>query len=616
MNKLNVSLVVVNNLSVFKSLNIINKMEILKFRSFVRLPFLVLIFSFGSSHVLAQAKQPLNFEVKDAELKIKPPYFSYDLESTKGLKLQMSEVVFDDQSVKPSLHGDSFKFEWNKKLIQGGELSVIDRMGTEKWHQDIKGDGSWSIKFKESKDSLNFKEGERYRFCLKDSNKEKESYVALCSRWYGVENRNGSLFMGAIAGTATPRAIYQQEEAKLKGRKEVGLNTPVQFFATLSTGDSYEFRSEPQELKVKDMSLAEEEDKVYLTAELPVPVNHEPEEIKGENYSPFVKVVGFEKTIDEKSDYWKAKIPIKNAVILLPGSKGGVFVYELEIKDPPSEKYRHFLNARDSTGTYKQKDKLLVKDANDSEKLWEFESPEKFKYNRSYLEIAAEKSVHKAYLDVYRGSAGEASFRLTGVATSGSQFHIFAEGHVMWWMNDIFGSNNFHFSRQRWGVSAKYFTSMTKLKEIEEGDDMLSVMQADIRYRLTPGIWEKDETVGLIGAYETVKVGQFKIPKMGAGVFWARSMPKVFDAWFSKLPYMKYPKWVDMEFIKYFSSMDGGYSLDEDYIINFHGKVLWTPRIFGEAGFGIKNYFAQKKSDDIHLKLTTFYGTVGLGINF
>lgn len=223
-------------------------------------------------------------------------------------------------------------------------------------------------------------------------------------------------------------------------------------------------------------------------------------------------------------------------------------------------------------------------------------------------------------MEIYRAGAGEASLRLTGVVTSDSDYVVLGEGHVSWWFNDLFDWQNYYLSKQRWGVSAKYFTSLTKLPAATAGgsseDVSLNVADVDLRYRLTPGLWEKDETLGLIMAYEAMTLGDSSVPKMGVGLFWARSMPRAIDYWFSKLPFMNYPKWVDMEFIKYVSSMDSDITLGDDYVLNFHGKVLWTSSFFGEAGFGLKNYYFEKKSDGSGAKLTTFYGTVGLGLNF
>ncbi|MGE5084831.1 MAG: hypothetical protein ACM3MG_00920 [Bacillota bacterium] len=557
---------------------------------------------------------PVYFSVTGNELKIKPPIFQYDLESTKGEKLIMGDLVFDNESLKPSIHGDTFKIDWNRKLIEQGELSLIDHLGVEKWKRNITGEGTWSYKFKEGDHPLQFNPGDKLRYCLRQKN--GGAYTAVCSRWYGVESRSGELTMVPLVQKGIPRVIFQQEEGKLKGRREVTVRTPVQFFGSLITGDSYEFLSEPPPLVINDMSVSEDPEKVTLVGEMPKPLNVETEVIKGENYGSLTTALGFEKTIAEKSDLWKGQVKIKEGEIRLPGSQGGIFIYPLEITNPPTEKNRISIEKRISKDTYLAKDKIFVSDADGNIKPWEIDAPEKFKNNRVYLETSGQPTPHKAYLDVYRGDRGEASMRLTALGTASSQFSIFAEAHVSWWFNDVFDSPDYYFSRHRWGVSAKYFTSMTPLKEIKEGTTTLTVMQADLRYRLNPGLWERDETVGVIASYETITVGNFDVPKMGAGVFWARSMPKVFDSWLSKISYLNYPKWVDMEFINYMSSMNSQNTLGQDFVVNFHGKVLWTNTFFGEAGFGIKNYSATRSPTDEHLKLTTFYGTVGLGVSF
>ncbi|MNL79979.1 hypothetical protein D3C87_2067100 [compost metagenome] len=71
-----------------------------------------------------------------------------------------------------------------------------------------------------------------------------------------------------------------------------------------------------------------------------------------------------------------------------------------------------------------------------------------------------------------------------------------------------------------------------------------------------------------------------------------------------------------MEFIKYVASTDSDMEIGDDYVLNFHGKVMWTPKFFGEAGFGLKSYFFENKSDGSGAKLSTFYGTLGVGWNF
>nr|WP_295900076.1 hypothetical protein [uncultured Bdellovibrio sp.] len=583
--------------------------------------------SFGISFAFAQTppekkspeySKPLFFAVTDQELKIKNPQIDYDLKKSKGKSLEINGLVFDGDSFSAKLENESLNFTWNPELVPGGEITVINQQGKELWKQKAEGTGVWSFKDLKGAKAPQWKDGEHFRFCLRSE--VEKGYSSLCTAWYGIEIKESSMQMGPAKSEATARVIIQNEEKKLKGVEEVAVGAPVQFLATLNNNATYEFVSEPISPVIKDMIESEKEGQVTLTGELPAPLKAEAQILPGNDYSKVTKFLGFESTIGASRDLWQADVVQKNARLILPGKSGGVFSYALEITDPPRQKDRRYISDKSLLGTYSAKDKMTVKDAEDHLQVWEFSAPEKFAMNTAFLEVPGEKVTHKSYLDIYRGGAGEASLRLTGVLTSGSDFVMLGEGHVSWWFNDIFGWQNYYLSKQRWGVSARYFTSITKLPASDDtgsSEDVdLKVAQADLRYRFNPGLWEKDETVGLILAYESMQVGDLTVPKTGVGLFWARSMPRVLDYWFSKIPFMNYPKWVDMEFIKYVSSTDSDISLGNDYVINFHGKVMWTPRFFGEAGFGSKNYYFEKKSDGSGAKLTTFFGTVGAGINF
>jgi hypothetical protein len=119
-----------------------------------------------------------------------------------------------------------------------------------------------------------------------------------------------------------------------------------------------------------------------------------------------------------------------------------------------------------------------------------------------------------------------------------------------------------------------------------------------------------------MASYQNVTFGTVKAPMLGGGWFWARSMPKVFDDFFNWFPFMNYQKWVDMEFIYYFSSMNADVKLNNTMALNFHGQVLWKKNFFGEAGFGYKRFGFRDEGQGKEAKLDTFYGTLGLGIKF
>jgi hypothetical protein len=144
----------------------------------------------------------------------------------------------------------------------------------------------------------------------------------------------------------------------------------------------------------------------------------------------------------------------------------------------------------------------------------------------------------------------------------------------------------------------------------------LTSLTADIKYRFTPGVWTRDASMGMMLGYQDLVFGNFKATMAGAGWFWARSMPRVFDNIFNWVPFMRYPKWVDMEVIYYFSSLKSNITLNSPFSVNFHGQILWSKSIFGEAGFGMKRYAFIDKTLNQKAELNTFYGTLGLGIKF
>lgn len=564
-----------------------------------------------------QYSRPLPFDVVERELKIKNVLLQYDLQSSKGKELKIGKLTFNSQSFNATLENEVLSLKWDKRFVKSGEITVISQQGKELWKASATGVGESSHKGITATKGPQWKSGEGFRFCLREE--VGKGYSSICSSWYGVEVQGESVQLGHRRSQATPRVIFQNEERKTVGSEVVTLDTPVQFFASLDSDTIYEFVSEPVALQITDMATDAKADHVVLSGVVPAPLNFESKVTPGNQYGVVTRVIGFQNTISAEPDSWQAEVPVKNLQLDLPGKAGGIFSYQLEISNPPKEKERRFISEKALRGTYLSKETMKVSDKDGVVTDWNFEVPNQFKNNRVTLEVLGEKENHQSYLDIYRGASGEASLRLTGVVTSQSDTVIMAEGHVSWWFNDLFGWQNYWLSKQRWGVSAKYFSSMNKISAAggsTEESVNLQVADVDLRYRFNPGLWERDETVGAILAYESLTLGELSLPKIGAGLFWARSMPKVFDDLLSKIPFMNHPKWVDMELISYVMSNDSSYKLKGEYVLNFHGKVLWTPRFFGEAGFGLKNYHFEKESDGSGAKLTTFYGTVGLGLNF
>lgn len=597
-------------------------------------------------------RKPLWFDIVNNGVKLGDPVIQYDLTSKDTLKwgpLVLKEDFFSiNLTSRQKLDAEGSKmafynqedmvlfFDWPSEILPYGKLDVTDSKGNTIWSKQL-GEAEiqgWHEKIVQVKEQLRkqgksdadiennnllkktyaffrsksepgpeLKIDEGYKFCLQ--NTLPESSVRICTPFYTMKTVGTQIEMQIEhkAKGLNPSVKYDTKDQALSGRIAVGGDKPVSFFAQLKSGALVEFTSAVPVLKVYDMST---------------------EQIVGENPAPvFIKSEALHNKdpLDPMNKLWKASSKSIDKSIFLPGTAGGFFQYDIAVEHLPAEKLRPYADERNLNATYSNEDKLKVtRDGVKEPETWTTLNPQKEKWNRSYLATKDEKYEYKSYLDLYRGYAGEASLRLTGLAASGGKTAGMAEVHLGYWFNSIAGWDNYYLSRQRWGLSAKYMSLLSTIPATAEDgtveDVKIQSTIVDLKYRFTPGLWERDESWGALLSYENLSYGNYKVPKLGYGIFWARSMPKFFDDLFNTMKIFRYPKWVDLDIVKYSTSMDSNYKLGDDYAINFHGKILWTPRFYGEAGFGVKKYYFLQESTQQGATLNTIYGTLGLGVNF
>ncbi|KHD88222.1 MAG: hypothetical protein OM95_10585 [Bdellovibrio sp. ArHS] len=552
---------------------------------------------------------------------------------------------------------------WPDKLLTHGTIEMISRTGTvlwshtfsqedhdkwikqlEEWRKELIGkgvpakqigrSGVFGTQFGLDAKAANapfWGQKESFRFCVSQS--DGRNSTKICSQRYGTKSSGQSVVMGKMRMDPTPaRVLVQNEEAPPKNSVTVGADMPTAFFAELASGESYEFVTLPNKLQLMDISDTKKANLLRIVGYDTRPIGRSVV-LNPDQYSALTKLLGFEATIGDPRKFWAAAVAKNDPKIYLPGQGGGVFKQRFELSEIPRTQARVYLSKRTPTGTYidgiklegrkqpvadvsSEQNSVTVNDKDPASFVWNFKATERGAINRSYLNVTMDGKTYKSFYEIYKGFPRELSGRFTGVQASG-EFIIMGEVAYNQWFEDLFGWTNYWLSRQRWGFSAKYFQSFNQLKVDDAGNTApLSVMTVDFKYRATPGLWGRDETVGGMLSYQSVTFDQLKAPMLGVGAFWARSMPKVFDDLFNLVPLLRYPKWVDMEFIYYMNSMDSNVTLNSSMSLNFHGKVLWSDRYFGEAGFGMKRYGFTDSSVNQKAELNTFYGTVGLGINF
>ncbi len=624
--------------------------------------------------------KPVYFESMDNLLPTME--LEYDLTGEGGNSLRVGDALIDEKSFFFALvpvskfhpkmisvlgskeaSKTALVLRWPETLQQGGTLEVIAHTGAVLWKEDITEAkrNLWKAKLKIwekglqqrgvktehlPKTSVFYTQygiidatarglrafGESFRFCLTQAQGRSQS--RLCSQHYVIRGNGKQLTMSKVKTVVPPRVLLQSQSAALKQNVPVPRDMPTAFFAELASGETYEFIATPNKLNLMDLSDTKKPDQIRVVAWGTLPTAPTTV-LNPDEYSSVTKALGFESTIGDMRKFWEAIISSVDPKLYLPGQGGGLFTQRFDLSEIPRANARPYLDIHTPTGTYVDGVKLFGKRIPDvnitsfensievNEKdpnyfLWRFKATNRGELNRSYLNMEYKGKVYKAFYELYKGYPQEISLRLSGLLQPSGESVFLGELAYNQWFENFMGWTNYWVGRQRWGISAKYFKSLTKLTvSTTTGSQAdLAVANVDLKYRFEPGLWSRDETLGAMLDYQSISFDQINTSMLGVGGFWGRSMPKIFDDIFNLMQMMRYPKWVDMELIYYPISLSSQTTLQTNFSLNFHGKVLWTKNWFGEAGFGLKRYAIVDNQLQQRATLNTFYGTIGMGLSF
>ncbi|MGZ3774429.1 MAG: hypothetical protein ACXVCY_11300 [Pseudobdellovibrionaceae bacterium] len=623
----------------------------------------------------AQYNLPIYFNPEDVGVKKVSYELSWDLKEKNNLKI--GSLVLDAGSFVPAFYQGRSKSHpfagqgeadkdmlfliWPRDVLKSGTLEIIARDGSVLWSDsfDIKDFKKWQNRIQKLKQQVSedkqkenkvlFSSGialtglsaetlakfnGSFRFCLTQQTGKEHSM--LCTPKHTVAKKDGEISLARIIEEGEARILVDREEAPLSGKKNVESGQIISLFSETSTGLSYEFTT--RVLPIQTFDIFKDADGVVLLSGIePVPFGAGVYESKNDDDN-FWNRWGWEQTLGDLRTYWQIPVP-ENKQLTFPGSAGGAFQLTMDFTDIPSVADRVWVSNFDVKETYKPRKALhlfhsenqklqgvtageIVENVGRSgEAIWNFSSPEVGAYNISKIDVLEGSKTLKASYEVYRGNSSELSGRFTAAVDKNLQSIIFGELSYNKWFENLWGWDNKTLSTLRWGLSAKYLKTLTSVttqdtvsSDVSKAD--LSAMSLNLKYRFNPGLWGRDETWGLLGGYEALTIGDISAPVLGVGFFWARSMPRVFDDMFSFLPFMKYSKFVDMEFTYFPTSLDSNVSIASSYLISFHGKVLWSKTFFGEAGFGMQSYSLQDKTQITNISMSAFYLTIGMGVNF
>lgn len=482
---------------------------------------------------------------------------------------------------------------------------------------------------------------ENFRLCI--SRQTPSGQSRLCSPYMSLRNKNRKWVLEVLPEPVKPaRVISFQKQSPLKSRRRIKTRGAVQFLAELSNGYIYEFVTRLPRVEIVELVEGEKENMKIVGFGQAPSMTHRILNPLEESF--IVRTFKWQETIGDFRRFWEVDIPRTTKEVYFPGPSGGLFKQVFNISRLPREGARPYIDYHTPDSTYVDGAKIFGVQAKETTLsstelqvnptgetpdtfLWNFKAEKRGELNRAHLVVQDGKQTFKTYYEMFKGYPRELSFRSSAIL--GSSGNILATGEVAfnYWYEDLFGWSDPTFSRHRWGSSVKYFQSLTPLK-ISKTSATMTNITFDLKYRFNPGLWGRDESWGAILGYNDLKYDLFKSQMVGGGVFWARSMPRLFDDLLNRLSFFRYPKWVDLEFIYYPVAMNKDVStLNQlpssggNFSLNFHGKVMWKKSFFGEAGFGLRTLDVNQEVDSAFIKRLRFqfaslYGTVGLGYQF
>jgi hypothetical protein len=644
------------------------------------------LFSIYGSATLPNAEFniPLFFDIKDNDVKLAPMTTEWDLSSQTKLfiaNIELSENTFnfeikrlkDIVSLPIALNRVPLTNEekkewvlilrWPQALIAEGVLEVLDRAGKVLWLREIKKTeiDNWKNTISQIDFGIRQIDHEKqpfwtveepFKFCL--SHEEGSNFrTRICTSYYQVSmeenSKDHNIFLDKIPfNEVQARVILSGEKQKLKYEKEVQLGKPLQFFAELSSGSTFEYYAVPVRFNLIELveteKLKGQHEQIKLMAWGPKP-NIPVKEYKLSKNGILEKILGksWSQTIGDMREYWEVRIPKSNPILYVAGTGGGLFKVKFIFEKLPSEKIRPYLSSHISDSTYSDLPKLkiqsqdlttlgtrsksLLSDNNSKNTfVWEYSAIKMGMFNHSTVQVSDGKNIFNAHREIYRGFPGEFYGRVSGLVSSKGGAALANEVGIKYWFETIGGWQNYYLSKQRIGVAYRNFQTLTPLK-FGSYDDIIKYDIADINYRLNPGVWGWDESWGIVLSSAKMTYNIFQSNLIGFGFFWGRSMPEWADDILNYIPFFRKPKWVFTEFAYYPLSQSYQIELNNigtgfgNWVLNSSAKMMWSQQFYTEVSAGIRQVdFIQNINqggiERQQIQFTSVFGSFGFGMNF
>lgn len=615
--------------------------------------FFLLAFAASSLSLGAQAQLPMFIDLDRSHGKILPPQFQYSINAEdelnfggKVVRTQLFRLELESRTKRRK----DLRFYWPPNFLPAGELEVKSAKDNGREKRILR--ASISEKKVEAKVlRLGRQKASASSFLIEDLSGAqiqallKGPGVQVCFWQSGSDSdlrfcsgtllyrpgELGSAFVASRRGQK-PKVIINGQAAEQAGIVSFSaFDQPLDFQANLPGGDFYRIRSQPKNIELIE-ALRTHRGSVLLKGK------------SGPPTGPKVRLLD--------GGEWQVEVPPERSQLVVFGSGDVPFICPIVFFGRlPNESERVWLEPRTKLSTYSSKIMVggrapkqyklssragEIQPGSAGQFRWQLSDLKRGQFNRRSLTLeqsptaepkpspgdeviddeAAQSKIVEQYFNVYRGYSVELSSRMSGVVANsdtGTELLILGEFAGLAWFENLAGLKNYWLSERRWGASARYFGTLQSSSNLFK----MQSFGGDARYRFTPGVWAHDGSWGSILGYQQFQYASFTNADMvGAGLFWARPMPEFFDQVFNLIPWFRYPKWVDAEFVYFGLSPSGSVGVGNTFRLAFHGKMNLTSAVFLEAGFGVYNIDFRDYKNNQQIQFAISYGTAGLGVNF
>ncbi len=612
-------------------------------------------------------KRPLLFAPDDNGLQPNNPQIKWEMDTAGnkinmgGLRLSSSQVFIKIDQLKRSIAPNDVRasekgpttvvnmsFSWPTVLTSSGTVTLESMDHTATWTAIVTEDtrtewrkklaryktrflkvhqgSQWGITDLPSSALKNFRAGAPFRVCLSKQATQIER-LRVCSAPYAFQSVSGGQQVLPVQATHVATVSLKDQPIGKAGLINVPIGKELALRIDFADGTEIEIASQPAALDLLDVVESKDGREIILTGRSNQPLGKK--KIIERPATHFWSASGA-----DQDTVWQVALPKDAPTIRILGAFNLPFTFLFRFEKLPTENDRVFIREGASTGTYSSAPVLYgyspktgriesaetwAKKTDEHHFEWDFNAPVSGARNKSRISLLGDEESKSKWVGhhfLYRGYPFEASARVAGVIGSGGQLIVIGELSGSAWFETL-GLQNDLLSRQRWGAASRYFRTLTAIQSAA-GTSVsdFSAMNFDLKYNVVRGIWNRDQLFGVMGSLERVTIAGLKANLGGVGAYWARTLPKVFADLFDKFSLLDYSKYFDVEFVYYPIAASGDVEAGSSYNLNFHGKVFWTQRLYGEAGFGIHQYAFSNPSQNAKIEFATAYGNIGMGITF